>query len=288
MERGWPPWTEPRPVPAGCRGSCSRAPGSPAAPWGGGSDRGELRSRSIRRGAGHSRLPTGDLARWLPDGRIDFLGRRDDQVQIRGFRIELGEVEAALRACPGVRDAAVVVPAGAARLVAFVVAGPLTPGPSPTHPSDPPGEGVRDSLLRAWLRERLPEPMVPASFTFLDAPASDAQRQGGSWRSGPPGSDGGGGGRGTVDSHGMAARGDLVRGARGRSPGRPGRLLSSRWAFAAGGARDFSGARGVRRRAAAVRRVRASAAVGPRKCDRSGGRGRLRRRSSAGAGLPGR
>ena len=51
---------------------------------------------------------TGDLGRWLPDGRIEFLGRNDQQVKIRGFRIEPGEVEAQLRQCEGVRDAAVV------------------------------------------------------------------------------------------------------------------------------------------------------------------------------------
>ncbi|MCY7768279.1 AMP-binding protein, partial [Bacillus inaquosorum] len=52
---------------------------------------------------------TGDLARWLPDGHVEFLGRLDDQVKIRGYRIEPGEIEAALRSIEGVREAAVTV-----------------------------------------------------------------------------------------------------------------------------------------------------------------------------------
>ncbi|HKH45556.1 MAG TPA: amino acid adenylation domain-containing protein, partial [Thermoanaerobaculia bacterium] len=101
---------------------------------------------------------SGDLARWLPDGRIEFLGRRDHQVKIRGFRIELGEVEAALRACPGVREAVVLARPGAGgqRLVGSVV-------PESLVSLDFPDE------LRSRLRERLPEPMVPSAFLFLEA-----------------------------------------------------------------------------------------------------------------------
>ncbi len=62
---------------------------------------------------------TGDLARFLPDGNLEFLGRRDEQVKVRGFRIELGEIETALRKDPSVREAAVV--AEGERLVAYVV-----------------------------------------------------------------------------------------------------------------------------------------------------------------------
>jgi amino acid adenylation domain-containing protein len=102
---------------------------------------------------------TGDLARWRPDGTLEFLGRIDGQVKVRGFRIETGEVEAALRAHPSVRDCAVVVRDGAAgrHLAAAIVA---------THGED---ASVDVAALRLWLRERLPEPMVPAAFAVLDA-----------------------------------------------------------------------------------------------------------------------
>ncbi len=101
---------------------------------------------------------TGDLARYLPDGRIEFLGRLDQQVKIRGFRIELGEIEAVLARHPSVRQAVVVaredVP-GDKRLVAYLV---TTQEPSPAI-----------SELRSFLKEQLPEYMLPSAFVFLEA-----------------------------------------------------------------------------------------------------------------------
>ncbi|HEY4595936.1 MAG TPA: amino acid adenylation domain-containing protein, partial [Thermoanaerobaculia bacterium] len=101
---------------------------------------------------------TGDLARHLPDGRIEYLGRLDHQVKVRGFRIELGEIEAALNRQPGVRESVVVaredVP-GDVRLVAYVV---------PAAGASPAPAG-----LRAAAQESLPAYMVPADFVFLDS-----------------------------------------------------------------------------------------------------------------------
>jgi len=99
---------------------------------------------------------TGDRARRLPDGAIDFLGRLDFQVKLRGFRIELGEIEAALASHPAVRDCAVIVNDGPVgpRLVAYVV---------DVEPAD-----ATPDRLRAHLEQRLPSYMVPTSFVRLD------------------------------------------------------------------------------------------------------------------------
>ncbi|MGW5537840.1 non-ribosomal peptide synthase/polyketide synthase [Streptomyces sp. NPDC004009] len=110
-------------------------------------------------GPGERMYRTGDLARWTADGRLDYLGRADDQVKVRGHRIEPGEVEAALLAVPGVAAAAVLAvpdPHGHNRLAAYVVP---APGASRPAPAD----------LRASLRQVLPDALVPSSFTALDA-----------------------------------------------------------------------------------------------------------------------
>ncbi|MEU4298932.1 non-ribosomal peptide synthase/polyketide synthase [Kitasatospora aureofaciens] len=110
-------------------------------------------------GPGGSRMyRTGDLVRWNPDGNLEFLGRTDDQVKLRGFRIELGEIEAALAEHSQVVRAAVIVRQDRAedpRLVAYVV--PAT------------GAELRPEDLRAHLRERLPDYMVPTAYVALDA-----------------------------------------------------------------------------------------------------------------------
>jgi amino acid adenylation domain-containing protein len=101
---------------------------------------------------------SGDLGRYLPDGNIEFLGRLDHQVKIRGFRIELGEIEAVLGQHPGIRDAVALdredVPADK-RLVAYVV---------PKDASSP-----TTYELRNFLKEKLPEYMVPSAFVVLEA-----------------------------------------------------------------------------------------------------------------------
>ena len=108
---------------------------------------------------------TGDLVSYLPDGQIDFLGRIDNQVKVRGYRIELGEIEAALRDHPAVREAVALARAdlpGAKQLVAYFVASPSAAGAA--------AEGYAPTAeeLRRFLKERLPEYMVPSVFISLD------------------------------------------------------------------------------------------------------------------------
>jgi amino acid adenylation domain-containing protein len=103
----------------------------------------------------------GDLARYRPDGELEFLGRLDHQVKLRGFRIELGEVEAVLDAHPAVERAVVATHAYApedVRLVAWVSP---KPGMAP--------ESLDGEALRAWVGARCPEFMVPAAVVALAA-----------------------------------------------------------------------------------------------------------------------
>jgi surfactin family lipopeptide synthetase C len=102
---------------------------------------------------------TGDRARYLPDGNLEFLGRLDTQVKVRGFRIELGEIEAVLAAHPAVREAVVVVREdhpGDQRLVAYVA---LDEGPEGNDGNETSAADLREHLLT-----RLPEVMVPGFF----------------------------------------------------------------------------------------------------------------------------
>jgi amino acid adenylation domain-containing protein len=103
---------------------------------------------------------SGDLARYRADGEIEYVGRVDHQVKLRGFRIEPGEIEAALLACEGVRQAAVLAredAAGELRLVAYLVG----------EPGDE--QGPRRAGLQTRLRATLPEYMVPSYFVMLEA-----------------------------------------------------------------------------------------------------------------------
>ncbi|MBO9204716.1 MULTISPECIES: non-ribosomal peptide synthetase, partial [Niastella] len=99
---------------------------------------------------------TGDLARWLPDGNLEFLGRRDEQVKIRGYRIELGEIESVLQQTAGVQQAVVVVREDAQQnkqLIGYVVA----------------GEGWQKEAALETLSKQLPEYMVPAWLLEITA-----------------------------------------------------------------------------------------------------------------------
>lgn len=99
---------------------------------------------------------TGDLVRWLPDGQLEFLGRIDHQVKLRGFRIELGESEAVLGQHPQVSQGVVEVrdDGGTKRLVGYLVPRDETPSPAD---------------LRKFLKDKLPDYMVPAAFVVLPA-----------------------------------------------------------------------------------------------------------------------
>ena len=127
--------------------------------------------------AGAKMYDTGDLARWLPDGTLEFLGRADEQVKIRGYRVELGEIESALRGHPQVQEAIVLARPGTAgdfTLVAYCQVGALRrPGTSVSLGSsagaEHPGEKPDQAELRAYLLDWLPEYMLPSAIAVLDS-----------------------------------------------------------------------------------------------------------------------
>ncbi len=106
---------------------------------------------------GSKMYKTGDLARFLPDGNIEYLGRSDFQVKIRGFRVELGEIEQLLSEYPQVKANAVIAQEkenGDKYLVAYIV------------PQD--GQIIETTAIREYLRNKLPQYMLPSAFVFMD------------------------------------------------------------------------------------------------------------------------
>ena len=99
---------------------------------------------------------TGDLGRFFADGRIEFQGRADNQVKVRGYRIELGEIESALGRHPAVQECVVIAREdveGDKRLVGYVIAAA--------------NQKINANELRAWVKDRLPEYMVPVAFVEM-------------------------------------------------------------------------------------------------------------------------
>ncbi|GHO97480.1 hypothetical protein KSF_075280 [Reticulibacter mediterranei] len=115
----------------------------------------------FREGEGGRLYKTGDLGRYREDGSIEYLGRVDQQVKIRGFRIELGEIEYTLCQHPAVQDAVVLQRednAGNKSLIAYIL----------VEKKNRDFSGISINSLRSFLKQRLPEYMIPASFTILE------------------------------------------------------------------------------------------------------------------------
>lgn len=146
------------PVPAGVQGElCIAGAGVGRGYW----NRPELTAtKFVPNPFGEGKLyRTGDLARHLPDGSLELLGRLDAQIKIRGFRIEFDEVSAHIAGFPGILQAAASVfepQAGQPEIVAYVV-------------GEPGHEAIRFKELRRYLKDRLPEYMLPSAMVRLDA-----------------------------------------------------------------------------------------------------------------------
>ena len=111
----------------------------------------------IKDGINQTLYKTGDLAKWLPDGNIEYLGRIDTQVKIRGFRIELGEIESVLNQYPEIKDSVVVVQGTQEnkQLIGFYL------------PNDASVVELDGEKLRSFLKEKLPDYMIPSGFVAL-------------------------------------------------------------------------------------------------------------------------
>ncbi len=150
-----------RPLPIGCAGELYVAGDGLARGYLGQSGQTAARFLPDPFATGRRMYRTGDLAAWRADGNLMYLGRNDQQVKVRGFRIELAEIEAALGRHPRVQAAAALVRrddregGDEPRLVGYVV---------PRPPGEPPPSAGE---LLAWLREALPDYMVPAALVFL-------------------------------------------------------------------------------------------------------------------------
>jgi len=118
--------------------------------------------------AGARLYRTGDIARYLPDGNLEYVGRADHQVKIRGFRIELGEIEAAVAQHPLIRDVVVIAredQPGNKRLVAYYV--PREQGINASSQTRN-GHPLSSDSLRDYLRKELPDYMIPSEFAMLE------------------------------------------------------------------------------------------------------------------------
>ena len=126
---------------------------------------------------------SGDLGRYDAAGNIEYLGRIDNQVKIRGFRIELGEIEAALKRHPAIRESVVVAreeraaPSANSDNLKSKIQNPKFDSQLVAYVTAKDGAPPAARELRSFLRETLPDYMIPAAFVALDALAVDGQRQ---------------------------------------------------------------------------------------------------------------